>query len=69
MMLYSREKNRFALLCDMFDCMQTVSGDFHFTGPHTLVATTWRQAGSLDSNLAITVNLEDAFDKIPPSSD
>ena len=69
MMLYSREKNRFALFSYLVDGKPTVSGDFHFTGPHTLVATTWRQAGSLDSNLAITVNLEDAFDKIPPSSD
>ena len=69
MMVYSREKNRIAGFSDMIDGKPTVSGDFHFTGPHTLVATTWRQAGSLDSNLAVTVNLEDAFDKIPPSSD
>jgi hypothetical protein len=26
----------------------TVSADFHFAGSHTLIASTWKQPGSLD---------------------
>jgi hypothetical protein len=39
------------------------------TGPHTLVASTWKQSGSLDDKVPVTVDLEDAFRKLPPSSD
>jgi hypothetical protein len=47
----------------------TLSADFKFTGPHTLVASTWKQSGSLDDKVPVTVDLEDAFRKLPPSSD
>jgi hypothetical protein len=47
----------------------TLSADFKFTGPHTLVASTWKQSGSLDDKVPVTVDLEDAFGKLPPSSD
>jgi hypothetical protein len=47
----------------------TLSGDFSFTGPHTIRATTWKQPGALDDKVAVTVDLADAFGKLPPSSD
>jgi hypothetical protein len=68
-MVYSRQKNRIAKFSDMIDGRPTVSGDFSFSGPHTLVASTWKQPGALDDKIAVTVDLEDAFGKLPPSSD
>jgi hypothetical protein len=47
----------------------TVSGEFKFTGPHTLLATTWKQPGSPDDKVPITVDLEAAFRKLKPSTD
>jgi hypothetical protein len=46
----------------------TVSADFKFTGPHTLTATTWKQPGSPDDKVPITVDLEAAFAKLKPSA-
>ena len=69
MMVYSRQKNRIAGFGDMIHGGPTVSADFHFAGPHTLVASTWKQPGSLDDKIAVTVDLEEAFAKLPPSSD
>ncbi|HYX80769.1 MAG TPA: hypothetical protein VE714_00155 [Gemmatimonadales bacterium] len=69
MMVYSREKNRFAGFSDMIEGRPTLSSDFHFAGPHTLVASTWKQQGSLDDKIPVTVNLEDAFAKLPATSD
>jgi hypothetical protein len=69
MMVYSRQKNRIAGLSDMIDGKPTVSADFHFTGPHTVAASTWKQPGSLDDKVTVTVDLEDAFGKLTPSSD
>jgi hypothetical protein len=48
MMVYSRQKNRIAAFSDMIHGGPTVSADFHFAGPHTLTASTWKQPGSLD---------------------
>jgi hypothetical protein len=69
MMVYSRQKNRIAGFSDMIHGGPTVSADFHFAGPHTLIASTWKQPGSLDDKIALTVDLEEAFAKLPPSSD
>jgi hypothetical protein len=69
MMVYSRQKNRIASFSDMINGAPTVSGDFHFAGPHTVVASTWKQAGSLDDKIAVTVDLEEAFKKLAPFSD
>jgi len=69
MMVYSRQKNRIAGFSDMIDGGPTVSADFQFAGPHTLIASTWKQPGSLDDKIAVTVDLEEAFAKLPPSSD
>jgi len=69
MMVYGRQKNRIAGFSDMIRGGPTVSADFHFAGPHTLVASTWKQPGSLDDKIAVTVDLDEAFAKLPPSSD
>jgi hypothetical protein len=69
MMVYSRQKNRFAGFSDMIEGRPTLSADFHFAGPHILVANTWKQQGSLDDKIPVTVNLEDAFAKLPATSD
>jgi hypothetical protein len=65
MMVYSRQKKRIAGLSDMIDGRPTLSPDFHFAGPHTLVAETWKEPGSLDDKVPVTVDLEDAFAKLP----
>jgi hypothetical protein len=69
MMVYSRQKNRIAGFSNMINGEPTVSGDFHFAGPHTVVASTWKQPGSLDDKVAVTVDLEEAFAKLAPSAD
>ena len=69
MMVYSRQKNRIAGFSDMTNGEPTVSGDFHFAGPHTVVASTWKQPASLDDKVAVTVDLEEAFAKLAPSAD
>ena len=69
MMVYSRQKNRIAGFSDMIEGRPTLSADFHFAGPHTLVASTWKQQGSLDDKISVTVNLEDGFAKLPATSD
>lgn len=69
MMVYSRQKNRFAGFSDMIEGRPTLSADFHFAGPHTLIASTWKQQGSLDDKIPVTVNLEDAFAQLPATSD
>jgi hypothetical protein len=54
---------------DMINGEPTVSGDFHFVGSHTVVASTWKRPGSLDDKAAVTVDLEEAFAKLAPSAD
>jgi hypothetical protein len=68
MWVYSRQKNVIADFSAMIGNNPTVSGDFKFTGPHTISATTWEKAGS-DNKLPVSVDLEDAIKKIAPSSD
>jgi hypothetical protein len=67
--VYSRAKNVFGQFSDMINGNPALSADFKFTGPHTLVASTWRRAGALDDKVPVTVDIEDAFGKLPPSSD
>ena len=57
----------FGQFSDMIDGKPSLSADFKFTGPHTLIASTWKQAGALDDRVPVTVDLEDAFGKLPPS--
>jgi len=69
MMVYSRAKDLFAKFSDMIGDKPTLSGDFSFSGPHTVTATTWKQPGALDDKVPITVDLEEAFAKLPPPSE
>jgi hypothetical protein len=66
--VYSRQKNLIADFSAMIGNNPTVSGNFKFTGPHTISATTWEKAGS-DNKLPISVDLEEAIKKIAPLSD
>ena len=70
-MVYGRKANAIAKFSDMIDGKPTLSGAFDFAGPHTLTATTWRQPGSVGDKdldkIAITVDLQKAFDKLQPS--
>src|SRR5262244_523078 len=67
MMVYGRQKNRIAGFSDMIDGKPTLSPDFRFAGAHTLMAQTWKTPGSLDDKIPVTVDLEDAFGKLPAS--
>jgi hypothetical protein len=69
MSVYGRGKNQIAKFSDMINGNPTVSPDFSFTAPHTLVASTWKQPGAFDDKVAVTVDLADAFGKLPPSSE
>jgi hypothetical protein len=69
MAVYGRGKNLIAKFSDMINGNPTVSAEFSFTGPHTLVASTWKQPGAFDDKVPVTVNLADAFGKLPPSAD
>ena len=64
--VYGRGKNRFAGFSDMINGNPTVSADFNFTGPHTVVASTWKQPGAFNDKVPVTVDLADAFGKLPP---
>jgi hypothetical protein len=66
-MVYSRQQNRIANFSDMIDGKPTLAANFSFSGPHTLIATTWKQSGALDDEIAVTVDLEAAFGKLPPA--
>ena len=69
LMVYGRKKNFIAAFSDLIGGNPTVSGDFSFTGPHSVTASIWKQPGSIDDKVAVTVDLEDAFGKLPPSSE
>jgi hypothetical protein len=69
LMVYGRKKNFIAAFSDLIGGNPTVAGDFSFTGPHSVTASTWKQPGSIDDKVAVTVDLEDAFGKLPPSSE
>jgi hypothetical protein len=66
MAVYGRSKSRIAAFSDMINGNPTVSPDFSFTGPHTLVASTWKQPGAFEDKVPVTVDLADVFGKLPP---
>jgi hypothetical protein len=68
-MVFSRQQKRIAAFSDMIDGKPTLSAEFKFTGPHTLDAFTWKAAGNLDDRVPVSVNLEEAFAKLPPAAD
>jgi hypothetical protein len=61
-MVYSRKQKRIAPFSDMIGGSPTLSAEFKFSGPHTLVATTWKQTGALDDKVPISVDLDAAFE-------
>ena len=65
-MVYSRKKNLIANFSDMINGSPTVSGEFQFSGPHILTASTWKQPGDLDHQVPISVDLEQAVEKLGP---
>jgi hypothetical protein len=64
--VFSRKASRIAPLADMIGGKPSLSGDFTFAAPHSLTASTWRQEGAIDNKVPITVDLEQAFAKLPP---
>jgi hypothetical protein len=52
----------------MIDGKPTLSGEFSFSGPHAVTATSWRQPGALDDKVSVTVDLAKAFDKLAVSA-
>jgi len=69
MAVYGRKQNRFASFSDMIDGRPTLSGEFSFSGPRTVIATTWKESGALEDKITVSVDLEAAFEKLPPSSE
>jgi hypothetical protein len=66
--VYSVQKKQIANFSDMIGGNPTVSGQFQFSGPHTLVASTWKKPGATDDPVLVSVDLESAFGKLPPRS-
>ena len=63
--VYSVKKKLIANFSDMIGGNPTVSGQFQFSGPHTLVASTWKKPGVTDDAIPVSVDLEAAFGKLP----
>jgi hypothetical protein len=63
-----KDKDRIVGLSELINGSPTVSPDFEFTGPHTIVVSTWKQPGSPEEKVSLTVDIQDAFDNLSPSS-
>jgi hypothetical protein len=46
----------------------TIAAQFSFSGPHTLTASTWKKAGDLDDKVLVSVDLDEAFEKLSTTS-
>jgi hypothetical protein len=72
-MVFERKSSRIVSFSDMIDGKPTLSGEFSFSAPHSLRATTWKRPGSAGDKglekIPITVDLKEKFEKLPPSSD
>ena len=66
--VHGSEKDRTVGFSELINGNPTVSADFEFSGPHTVVATTWKQPGSPEDKVAVTVDLRKAFENLPPLS-
>jgi hypothetical protein len=65
MKVYSVAKNQIANFSDMIGGGPTIAQQFQFSGPHTVVADTWKEAGDLTDKVPVTVDLDAAFAKLP----
>jgi hypothetical protein len=65
--VYAVKKNLIANFSDMIGGNPTVSGQFQLSGPHTLVASTWKKPGATEDAVPVSVDLEAAFEKLPPT--
>ncbi len=64
--IYGRKENQFVRFSDMTNGAPTLSGDFQFSGPHTVAATTWKEPGAIEAKVPVSVDLEDGFKKLTP---
>jgi hypothetical protein len=62
--VYAVKKNLIANFSDMIGGNPTVSGQFQFSGPHILVASTWKKPGATEDAIQVSVDLEAAFEKL-----
>jgi hypothetical protein len=62
--VYAVKKNLIANFSDMIGGNPTVSGQFQFAGPHTVVASTWKKPGAIEDSVPMSVDLEAAFEKL-----
>jgi hypothetical protein len=58
------KENLIANFSDMIGGNPTVSGQFQFSGPHTLAASTWKKPGATEDAVPVNVDLEAAFEKL-----
>jgi hypothetical protein len=63
--VYSVKRNQIADFSAMIDGKPTLSEKFKFSGPHTVIASTWKQPGATTDAVPVTVDLEMAFAKLP----
>jgi hypothetical protein len=63
--VYSVKKKLVANFSDMIGGNPTVSGQFQFSGPHTLAASTWKKPGATDDAVPVSVDLDAAIAKLP----
>jgi hypothetical protein len=63
--VHGSEKDRIVGFSELINGNPTVSADFKFIGPHTVEAITWKQPGSPEDKVPITVDLQEAFDTLP----
>jgi hypothetical protein len=66
-MVYDNKSRSIAKFTDMIGGRPTLLGQFKFTSPHTLLATTWRKPGAIEDKVAISVDLDRAFAKMKSS--
>jgi hypothetical protein len=67
--VFSVKRTQFARFSDMIAGRPTLSGDFTFQGTHALTAMTWPRDGDIEHRVPVTVDLDAAFARLPPSSD
>lgn len=63
--VYSVKRNTIASFSDMINGGPTIAAQFQFSGPHSVVASTWKGPGDLNDKVPVTVDLDAAFAKLP----